>query len=60
MTAVKTYTLEDQIDYQMADCTITEVAKQLEFSATEAHQSEKTKQYTKLLKAYLIARLTAL
>jgi len=60
MLATKSYTLEDKIVYQMADCTITEVAKQLEFCATEAHQSERTILYTKALKAYLIDRLQAL
>jgi hypothetical protein len=60
MLATKSYTLEDTIEYQMADCTITEVAKQLQFCATEAHQTEKTIVYTKALKAYLIERLQAL
>ena len=57
MANTKTYTLEDTIVYQMADLTITEVAKQLQFCATEAHQSEKTIKYTQALKAYLIDRI---
>jgi D-hexose-6-phosphate mutarotase len=60
MANTKTYTLEDQIIYQMADLTITEVAKQLEFCATEAHQSAKTIAYTQALKAYFIERIQAL
>ena len=56
-TATKTRTLEDQIIYQYADCTITEVAKQLEFLVTKAHQSDKTKQLTQAYKAYLIDRI---
>jgi hypothetical protein len=60
MTATKQHTLEDTIVYQMADCTITEVAKQLQFCATEAHQSAKTIAYTQALKAYLINRIQAL
>jgi hypothetical protein len=44
----------------MADCTITEVAKQLQFAATEAHQSAKTIAYTQALKAYLIDRIQEL
>jgi len=54
---MKTYTLEDKIVYEMADCTITEVAKQLQFCATEAHQTAKTIAYTQALKAYLIDRI---
>jgi hypothetical protein len=57
MQATKSHTIEDQIIYQMADCTITEVAKQLEFCVTEAHQTEKTIKYTEALKAYIIDRI---
>jgi hypothetical protein len=60
MANTKTYTLEDTIIYQMADCSLTEVAKQLQFVATEAHQSEKTIAYTQALKAYFIDRIQAL
>ena len=56
-TATKTRTIEDQIIYQYADCTITEVAKQLEFLVTEAHQTAKTIQHAQALKAYLIDRI---
>jgi hypothetical protein len=41
----------------MADATLTEVAKQLEFCVTKAYQSEKTIAYTQALKAYLIDRI---
>lgn len=57
MQATKIQSIEDKIIYQYADCTIAEVAKQLEFCATVAHQSELTKLYTKALKAYLMDRL---
>ena len=57
MTGTKQHTLEDTIVYQMADCSLTEVAKQLQFSATEAHQSPKTIAYTQALKAYFIDRI---
>jgi hypothetical protein len=60
MANTKTHTLEDQIIYQMADLTITEVAKQLQFVATEAHQTAKTIAYTQALKAYFIDRIQAL
>lgn len=60
MQATKTRTLEDQIIYQCADLTITEVAKQLQFCATEAHQTAKTIAYTQALKAYFIDRIQAL
>jgi hypothetical protein len=57
MTATKTRTLEDQIIDQNADCTLTEVAKQLEFLVTKAHQSPKTIQLAQAYKAYLIDRI---
>jgi hypothetical protein len=60
MPATKTRTIEDQIIYQMADQTITEVAKQLQFLVTEAHQSPKTIAYTQALKAYFIDRIQAI
>lgn len=57
MSVAKKHTLEDTIVYQMAECSLTEVAKQLQFVATEAHQSPKTIAYTQALKAYLIDRI---
>lgn len=60
MQATKQRTLADIIEYQMADCTLTEVAKQLQFCATEAHQTARTLAYTKALKTYLIARIEAI
>jgi hypothetical protein len=60
MTATKTKTLEDQIIDQNADCTITEVAKQLEFLITKAHPSPKNTQLIQAYKAYLINRIQAL
>jgi len=56
-TATKTRTIEDQIIYQYADCTIVEVAKQLEFLVTKAHQTDKTAQSIKAIKQYLIERI---
>lgn len=57
MTETKTQTIEDQIIDQNADCTITEVAKQLEFLMTKAHPSPKNTQLTQAYKAYLINRI---
>ena len=57
MANTKTHTLEDTIIYQMADCSLEEVAKQLQFVATEAHQTAKTIAYTQALKAYLVDRI---
>jgi hypothetical protein len=49
MQATKTRTLEDQIIDQNADCTLTEVAKQLEFLVTKAHQANFEASLTQLI-----------
>lgn len=60
MTATKKQSLEDQIIYQMADCTIAEIEKQLAFLATNAYQSDKIVKYAQALREYLNHRIQAM
>jgi hypothetical protein len=49
--------VQDQIIMIMAEATLTEVARQLEFCVTRAHPSAELDQYIRLLKEYLIDRI---